>query len=349
MEDRENEKGSDKQQKVQFDSNLNQTHLPDRDAASASASSHTSDSSLESTLTDKDDGDFLPTSHHPSLDLDSSVSPCSDILSDVSAAQPVSGMPAGYDPNRIPSSIFNSRSTTGMDWSVASNESLFSIHMGNNSFSRDQAFLLYRSGELMKLDEVFTVPCALPPVSEGSGAEWSSVSSRMDMRKLEKPDKTEGVVSLGNLSTQPGPQNSPTLGSPLAGSEFCTPKASPSEASCRNTKPAESPKFEDDKGRVLHLTPSNSEDARNSISLSTISDGSGTSTGSFAFPIFGAGDLKNGSKKLESPKGQPSTDQLQGQKPQPPTQDRSKQNKGGMGNWFSCFSCCSFRCSLSLK
>ncbi|XP_020586955.1 uncharacterized protein LOC110029143 [Phalaenopsis equestris] len=52
------------------------------------------------------------------------------------------------DPNRIPSSIFARGPMTPMEWSVASNESLFSIHMGNTSFSRDQMFLNDRSGEL---------------------------------------------------------------------------------------------------------------------------------------------------------------------------------------------------------
>ncbi|RWW01597.1 hypothetical protein BHE74_00045459 [Ensete ventricosum] len=42
------------------------------------------------------------------------------------------------DPNRIPSSVFaRSKSTTPMEWSVASNESLFSIHVGNSSFSKE--------------------------------------------------------------------------------------------------------------------------------------------------------------------------------------------------------------------
>ncbi|KAG5240201.1 protein AF [Salix suchowensis] len=53
--------------------------------------------------------------------------------------------PGGYDPFRIPSSIFESnKGPAPMDWSVASNESLFSIHVGNNSFSRD-----HKSGELI--------------------------------------------------------------------------------------------------------------------------------------------------------------------------------------------------------
>ncbi|CAN0924309.1 hypothetical protein LINGRAHAP2_LOCUS34096 [Linum grandiflorum] len=63
----------------------------------------------------------------------------------------------GYDPKRIPSSIFASKSGKGIDWSVASNESLFSIHMGNNSFSRDQIAMLYKSGELpMLVDQEYS-------------------------------------------------------------------------------------------------------------------------------------------------------------------------------------------------
>ncbi|KAL3646087.1 hypothetical protein CASFOL_011285 [Castilleja foliolosa] len=55
-----------------------------------------------------------------------------------------------YDPNRIPASVF---STKPDGWSVASNESLFSIQMGNNSFSHDNAILYEKSGELGRLDD----------------------------------------------------------------------------------------------------------------------------------------------------------------------------------------------------
>ncbi|EYU28867.1 hypothetical protein MIMGU_mgv1a010940mg [Erythranthe guttata] len=65
--------------------------------------------------------------------------------------------PGDFDPNRIPSSIF-SRPSTPTEWSVASNDSLFSIHIGNNSFSRDHVSRigvdLYRSGELQKSGEL---------------------------------------------------------------------------------------------------------------------------------------------------------------------------------------------------
>ncbi|KAF8378581.1 hypothetical protein HHK36_029927 [Tetracentron sinense] len=56
---------------------------------------------------------------------------------------------------RIPASVFaRSKSTTLMEWSVASNESLFSLHVGNNSLSGDQVFLLSKSGELGKSGEL---------------------------------------------------------------------------------------------------------------------------------------------------------------------------------------------------
>ncbi|KAK9164708.1 hypothetical protein Syun_005610 [Stephania yunnanensis] len=75
-------------------------------------------------------------------------------------------------PYRIPSSVFaRSKSTTPMEWSVASNESLFSIHMGNNSFSRDHVFLMDRdfgkSGELINSNSS-SPPLASPEIERCS-------------------------------------------------------------------------------------------------------------------------------------------------------------------------------------
>ncbi|GKU97356.1 hypothetical protein SLEP1_g10509 [Rubroshorea leprosula] len=76
--------------------------------------------------------------------------------------------PEGYDPSRIPSSIFSSKPANPMEWSAASNESLFSIQIGNNSFTRDHAFMLYKSGELIRAeDQQGNVQGSqLPPVNE---------------------------------------------------------------------------------------------------------------------------------------------------------------------------------------
>ncbi|XP_010925486.1 uncharacterized protein [Elaeis guineensis] len=73
------------------------------------------------------------------VSVETSFSPCGNPGSDnVGAKQSppvqVMGKSDGYDPNRIPSSIFTSTKSTAapMEWSVASNESLFSIQMGKS-------------------------------------------------------------------------------------------------------------------------------------------------------------------------------------------------------------------------
>lgn len=80
----------------------------------------------------------------------SSISRISDVtiesfIPDVSPTQspPIQVMERrdDYDPNRIPASIFEKPSSP-MDWSAASNESLFSIQIENYSFSRDHIFIL---------------------------------------------------------------------------------------------------------------------------------------------------------------------------------------------------------------
>ncbi|XVF08923.1 hypothetical protein REPUB_Repub07fG0046500 [Reevesia pubescens] len=67
--------------------------------------------------------------------------------------------------DRIPSHVFSRTITTGpAEWSVASNESLFSIHMGNMSFTREQLSLMYKSGELgYTSDSTFSGPLAIVP------------------------------------------------------------------------------------------------------------------------------------------------------------------------------------------
>ncbi|KAL0358178.1 UNVERIFIED_CONTAM: hypothetical protein Scaly_1503500 [Sesamum calycinum] len=63
----------------------------------------------------------------------------------------------GFDPNRIPASVFSGPLSTPTDWSVASNDSLFSIRIGNTSFARDYTPRIgadfCKSGELPKSGE----------------------------------------------------------------------------------------------------------------------------------------------------------------------------------------------------
>ncbi|KAJ0042659.1 hypothetical protein Pint_19047 [Pistacia integerrima] len=81
-------------------------------------------------------------------------SPEFGIQSPLQSPEPVTfSQSSGYDPKRIPQSVFSTRPTTPMEWSVASNESLFSIHLGNCSFSKENFVLLYKSGELPKVED----------------------------------------------------------------------------------------------------------------------------------------------------------------------------------------------------
>ncbi|XP_041002726.1 uncharacterized protein LOC121248345 [Juglans microcarpa x Juglans regia] len=101
--------------------------------------------------------------------------------------QVMPGRATGYDPNRIPSSIFSTpKPTTAMDWSTASNESLFSIHIGNSSFSREHFIMLNRSGELPRTDELTGLPTTLPSVSEtGEDHKSETANAEKDAEVIE--------------------------------------------------------------------------------------------------------------------------------------------------------------------
>uniref|UniRef100_A0A7N1A036 Uncharacterized protein n=1 Tax=Kalanchoe fedtschenkoi TaxID=63787 RepID=A0A7N1A036_KALFE len=133
-----------------------------------SFSSRSSSSSSADPFQDDDDQD-----HHKSTDLTAELDarvadPASSseaaheaVFFNASHTPPIQVMdhPGTYDPSRIPASVFTPRSSSPMDWSAASNESLFSLHVGNTSFNRDQFFMmgmdLHKSGELPKPDEMY--------------------------------------------------------------------------------------------------------------------------------------------------------------------------------------------------
>ena len=102
--------------------------------------------------------------------------------------------PGGYDPLRIPSSIFeNNKGTQPMDWSVASNESLFSIHVGNNSFSRDHVLLFgdpSKSGDITKSGESIMFS-PLPPREMVATDNQSSVP---DMETNKQKGGSSGMA-----------------------------------------------------------------------------------------------------------------------------------------------------------
>ncbi|XWS34194.1 hypothetical protein CRYUN_Cryun21dG0019600 [Craigia yunnanensis] len=106
-----------------------------------------------------------------------------------------------FDPYRIPSAVFaRSKSTTPMDWSIASNESLFSIQVGNNSFSRDHILSL-KSGELFKSDEFI----ALSPSPVAPAVDTDKKSAELDKNEAT-------LVSDDALKDKTGPSAEEPIG-----------------------------------------------------------------------------------------------------------------------------------------
>uniref|UniRef100_A0A6N2MZR5 Uncharacterized protein n=1 Tax=Salix viminalis TaxID=40686 RepID=A0A6N2MZR5_SALVM len=156
--------------------------------------SSASDSSSRSSEEDfgSAQGPIFPTevsSHNPVIST--------QVLPPPSLQRHVMGQPGAYDPNRIPSSIF-SKPSNPAEWSVASNESLFSIYMGNGSFSRDHVFMLYKSGELPRFDETGNSSTSLSPVDEveNNGRENEDISMDIDVKGEESTDSEEEEPEL---------------------------------------------------------------------------------------------------------------------------------------------------------
>ncbi|MBA0809035.1 hypothetical protein Gohar_024720 [Gossypium harknessii] len=94
----------------------------------------------------------------------------------------------GLDSSKIPSAVFaRSKSITPMDWSLPSSESLFSIQLGDNSFSRDY-ILSSKSRELFKSVE-FVELSPLAIVLEGD-----TVKKGVESDKSEATSISDDVV-----------------------------------------------------------------------------------------------------------------------------------------------------------
>ncbi|XP_026663132.2 uncharacterized protein LOC120109585 [Phoenix dactylifera] len=87
------------------------------------------------------------------------------------------------DPNIVPSSMFTRTTSSAIDGSVVSNESLFSIQMGNSSFSRDHVFLTGRSRDLTNF------PMDPPSAAEAANAAAMQGVLRVNAEKVGGKDK----------------------------------------------------------------------------------------------------------------------------------------------------------------
>ncbi|KAK8493197.1 hypothetical protein V6N13_021446 [Hibiscus sabdariffa] len=98
--------------------------------------------------------------------------PATPIPQTLAAEQPTEGS------DRIPSRVF-ARTTTASprQWSFRSNESLFSLHTGNMSFTKEQLNLMSKSGEFcFGCDSTLSSP--LPPVSPSNNLSAAEIAGQ---------------------------------------------------------------------------------------------------------------------------------------------------------------------------
>lgn len=195
----ENRRGSGKKLKVHFDLPEDEDYPIDHHKHPRSSIS--SESSLDSDNTNKDENFEDPNNigyGSPVWSFRSGTAPYSPPLQLMSPN-------SGYDPNRIPTSIFCSKPTSPMEWSVASNESLFSLHLGNNSFSRDQVFSFNnKSGELPKTNDLIGASTTLPSVQEvnHNNDEEKDDKERHSLSSNSSRDSTNTLNETINLGLE---------------------------------------------------------------------------------------------------------------------------------------------------
>ncbi|KAL3624064.1 hypothetical protein CASFOL_032880 [Castilleja foliolosa] len=248
--------------------------------SSSSSSSSSSSLSIEFSI---DENDLLSGPGSPKWSLQS-ASPPPETGAHLSPSN-------GYDPNRIPASIFSTKPSNPDGWSVASNESLFSIQMGNNSFSLDNPILYAKSGELKRLDESNGSP--LPSFDSPKVISLSPNENRADDKK--SPDNIDG--STNEPDFKKGPYHESSL-------------------------------------KSLSMS-------RTSASNNRLSDGSGNSCSSFAFPVLVNDGVKTGSSRKVTDNNPESQAQVSNstQEVSNSTQQAIEQER-----WYSRFCCCWPRC-----
>ncbi|KAM7267023.1 hypothetical protein ACFE04_009189 [Oxalis oulophora] len=227
--------------------------------------------------------------------------------------------PSAY---RIPDYVFaRNISTAPYEWSVASNESLFSIHPGNMSFTGDQ--LSYKSGEL------------------GLPGEYAIPGSPADFKNNRPPTPTNKSMELST----PKSETSHIGATEAAAAEMMREVIRETEEDPRKVKPAQVPVKElpPAAAPIPSLGSHRSEDSMGSVK-------------SFAFPVLPGVDKSTSSRpgskskqaapvSPETPKESPSA---------PPTQQNPESEEAALKDskeappanppkkWCPCLPCCPF-------
>ncbi|MBA0726159.1 hypothetical protein Golax_002007 [Gossypium laxum] len=239
-----------------------------------------------------------------------------------------------YVPNRIPSSVFSEKPATPMDWSTASNESLFSIHVGNGSFSKDQFFMLYKSGELTKLDEqIIAQKNVLPSLKELDDMAAMDENTAKDSGNEATVAKTNEVAEdhshsepkMAEAEVQSSVDNSPIVDHSAAVGNLSLKKKPTAEV----------------KNLPMNCISSLSEDSNISISFTfpvlTATDGGRLSS------VYADQNIKGSHQQQQPLPQQPLEEEKKEFTEEKEAQSPVSPQNGSSRSWFSWFSCC--RCS----
>ncbi|XP_074317062.1 uncharacterized protein LOC141653254 [Silene latifolia] len=234
---------------------------------------------------------------------------------------------SGY---RIPAHVFAKSSNPNPDWSTASNESLFSIHTGNMSFTRDQ-FSWLKSGELGTYGGPGDIRKSgeLPPPSPRIVLK----SGEPTVVPLDTHKSGEQVIAnhFKASSTTPPVVNRPADVEVISQSKVNEHVGAPG-LTVSTRKDDLKPEMKDQtKGRS-----SASDEVRPSTCVSPHhSDASGQS---FAFPVLADMDKDKSVNSGQSRAGSKNTENADQEGPKTPT---SAPTPAPSSSWFSRFSCCS--------
>ncbi|KAK8695004.1 hypothetical protein V6N13_072546 [Hibiscus sabdariffa] len=107
--------------------------------------------------------------------------------------------------SRIPAHVFAPTSATSQaEWSTASNESLFSIHMGNTSFN--ESSLMSKSGELdspIMASPLFDFPVtSATPIAREDAAAAETMREVLREKECQQNKNVDKQTDLGRSMSQ---------------------------------------------------------------------------------------------------------------------------------------------------
>ncbi|KAL9243303.1 hypothetical protein vseg_017205 [Gypsophila vaccaria] len=331
--------------------------IPEDRLRSPSISSVSSAKSASSDFSFEDPYQLDANEHGNSFVLDSDQSdPTSNTTSKNAPAPPgdtstletpptqVMERPSDASAYRIPSYVFarNKSNNPNPEWSTASNESLFSIHTGNMSFTRDQFSWLLKSGELGMYGGPGDIRKSgeLPPPSPkimlkpGEQKPVEIHKSGEQMTSVTPNTHKSGEQIIANhfktSSTSPPVANRPDDAQMISPSKVNEAGGVPDS---RANNPKDDPKLE------VNVKKNNRSSVSDEVPPSTSASHHSTASGqSFAFPVLAEIDrdksVNSGHSQTEQ-KNPSATDQ---EAPKTPTS--APPPAPASSSWISYFSCC---------